>query len=180
MRTFALSFLLMTAIIGSVCFAQNYRCDWNVVGSGGGKMTSASYHAGTTAGQTGAGPMTGTAFLAMIGYWQTEYSVGIAEREPLPTPGSHVTALYAPTPNPFRGRVQLRYSLAAESDVLLEVFDRVGRHVRTLVSGRVPAGRYDITWDAADDRGKAVPRGIYFCRFRADDHAVTAKLMLGE
>jgi hypothetical protein len=44
---------------GSFCFGQSYRCDWSVVGNGGGEMSSGAYRCVATAGQSAAGFVTG-------------------------------------------------------------------------------------------------------------------------
>jgi flagellar hook assembly protein FlgD len=44
-----------------------------------------------------------------------------------------------------------------------------GRRVRSLASGRRPAGREEITWDLLDEAGNRVPAGVYLIRARLDD-----------
>ena len=141
-------------------------------------MSSSNYQVNATAGQTVTGKIESSNFLALIGYWQGDVIIGIQEERPGPRPGGLVTALDVPSPNPFRDRVRLCYSLASESDVRLDLFDRVGRHIRTLASGRAPAGRYDVAWEGTDAQGRTVPHGIYFCRFTASEHTGSAKLLL--
>ena len=55
---FQTAFCILGILCGSICLAQNYRCDWSVVGIAGGHMTDA-YKCGATAGQTAAGLITG-------------------------------------------------------------------------------------------------------------------------
>ena len=59
----------LCAVCGSLGLAQNYKCDWNVVGIGGGDMTGSNYQCGATVGQTAAGFITGPNYWALIGYW---------------------------------------------------------------------------------------------------------------
>jgi len=42
------------------------------------------------------------------------------------------------------------------------VFDVRGRIVRRFDDHLAPAGPYAIAWDGRDDRGTAVPAGLYF------------------
>jgi len=73
--------------------------------------------------------------------------------------------LYRPTPNPFRDRSRLAYSVPAEgAPVTIEVFDVTGRRVRELVRAHQPGGRHEMEWDGRDGRGRAVPAGVYFTR----------------
>jgi flagellar hook assembly protein FlgD len=89
-----------------------------------------------------------------------------------------VTHLYSPFPTPFVRGVAIRYSLAAEGRVTLRVHDLTGRVVRTLADGTMRPGRYSLSWNGADDRGREQARGVYFCRFAAGDYRATEKLVL--
>jgi hypothetical protein len=160
----------------SVAIAQNYMCDWSVVGIGGGDMTGA-YKCGFTAGQTAAGQLTWTPYWALIGFWQPEGQTGVREQAYSPS-GAFVTRLYAPQPNPFGAHLAIRYSLAAEGRVALRVHDLTGRVVRTLCASSMKRGAYCVTWNGTDDRGRELARGVYFCRFTAGDYRATEKLVL--
>ncbi|MEJ5390120.1 MAG: hypothetical protein WHU95_00010 [candidate division WOR-3 bacterium] len=75
-----LSICLLFITFCSVTVAQPYRCEWQVVAIGGNEMAG-SYRLGSTAGQTAIGRLTGTNLLALIGFWQTDLAVGIAEEQ---------------------------------------------------------------------------------------------------
>lgn len=169
---------LCLATLVSAASAQDYRCDWNVVGIGGGDMAGSAYKCGATAGQTAAGFITGPNYWALIGFWQPEGQVGVREPAQGQSIGPLVTRLYSPQPNPSRSHVALRYSLAAEGHVELRVHDLTGRVVRTLVSGVTRPGRHTVGWNGTDDRGRELARGVYFCRFTASDYQATEKLVL--
>jgi hypothetical protein len=164
----------------SLSFGQSYRCDWSVVGMGGGEMSSSAYKCGATVGQTAAGQVTGTQYWALIGFWQTEGQVGVREQAYSPSQGPFVTRLYVPKPNPFRAALAIRYSLAAEGRVTLRVHDLTGRAVRTLADGVMRPGRYSARWNGTDDRGRVLANGIYFCRFVAGGNAATRKTVKAE
>ena len=158
--------------------AQPFRCDWSVVGSGGGEMSSAAYRCGATAGQTASGEASSSRFLAFIGFWQADYQVGTGEERPLPGPGSLVTRLEAIAPNPFADRAAIRFTLDAGRRTLLQIHDLSGRVVRTLLASGVERGAYSLVWDGRDDAGRRLAPGIYFCRFTAGDVCTTGKLVL--
>jgi hypothetical protein len=174
---FQTAFCTLGILCGSICLAQNYRCDWSVNGIAGGEMTGA-YKCGSTAGQTAAGFITGSNYWALIGFWQSEGQVGVREQTYSPNQGPLVTRLYAPQPNPFRAHLAVRYSLAAEGLVTLRVHDLTGRVVRTLADGVMRPGRYSLTWSGTDDHGRELARGVYFCRLTAGDYRSTEKMVL--
>jgi len=161
----------------SLGVAQKYKCDWRVNGIAGGDMTGA-YKCGATAGQTAAGQLTGPDYWALIGYWQSEGQTGVREQAYSSNQGPLVTRLYAPRPNPFRSALAIRYSLSATGRASVRICDLAGRVVRTLFNSEQQPGRYSVTWNGADDRGRELARGIYFCRFTAGDHRATEKLVL--
>jgi hypothetical protein len=91
-------------------------------------------------------------------------------------PGLFVTAVSGPPgdmppriallgngPNPFQGRTTIRYSLAARSDVALEVFDLQGRRVARQVIGTQGAGPQHAVFE----RDK-MSSGLYLYRLVVD------------
>jgi hypothetical protein len=71
-------------------------------------------------------------------------------------------------PAPFRERTTLTFDLAAAGEARLEVFDVRGARVRTLAEGRWNAGRHTVTWSGEDDRGRALPPGVYLARLQSN------------
>jgi hypothetical protein len=54
-----------------------------------------------------------------------------------------------------------------------------GRLVAVLFDDWVTRGVHqEIVWDGVDDRGRAVPSGVYFCRAVVDGRAESTKLVL--
>ena len=69
---------VLCVFCGTFAVGQNYKCNWSVVGIGGGEMTG-NYKCGSTVGQTAAGRITGANYWALIGFWQTEGQTGVRE-----------------------------------------------------------------------------------------------------
>lgn len=70
-------------------------------------------------------------------------------------------------PNPFRATASnspttLRYSLPARALVTATIYDILGRRMRQLRQQTEEAGEHTLIWDGKDDRGAALPSGIYF------------------
>ena len=72
-------------------------------------------------------------------------------------------------PNPFVEKTTIHFNLPQRGEVRVEIVDVLGRHVRTLQNGTLPAGRHELTWDARDDRGLPVPSGTYLTVVRERD-----------
>jgi hypothetical protein len=87
--------------------------------------------------------------------------VAIASAQPQ-TP--RATTFAAPAPNPFDRATALSFSLAQGGPVELAIFAIDGRRVRTLVKESRAAGVYQLSWDGADDAGRAVPAGLFYAR----------------
>ena len=63
-------------------------------------------------------------------------------------------------PNPFNISTSISYVLPEDSFVKLNVYDLLGREVRTLVNGIQMKGNNRIYWDATTDTGELVSAGI--------------------
>jgi hypothetical protein len=92
-----------------------------------------------------------------------------AERSSLP----RVCRLYQNHPNPFNPTTAIDFDLNADHHVELAVYNVLGERVRTLCSGRLPAGSHRIEMDARD-----LAAGIYFCRLQAGSFTETCKMVL--
>lgn len=88
-----------------------------------------------------------------------------------------VTRLYPPFPNPLRGASTVRFDLARDADVKLEVFDLSGRRVGTLADAAFAAGSYSVRWDGRLPSGRRAGAGLYFVRM-SDGPSVLATVRL--
>jgi hypothetical protein len=77
-----------------------------------------------------------------------------------------VYALDQNYPNPFNPSTKIRFSLAADSKVILTVFDILGQEVVRLISSNLSAGSHDINFNAASAAG-GLNSGVYFYRIDA-------------
>ena len=76
-------------------------------------------------------------------------------------------------PNPFNPSTTIGFKLAADSHIIVSVFDVLGRKVATLTDQPYSRGTYQITWDAS-----AVSSGQYIYRMEADGKLIGAKAMV--
>jgi predicted GH43/DUF377 family glycosyl hydrolase len=81
-------------------------------------------------------------------------------------------------PNPFNPTTTIEYDCSTASDVTLDIYDLSGRRVKRLVHQKQNAGRYRVTWQADDERGRSVPAGLYFARLHTGEFQHSIKLTL--
>jgi hypothetical protein len=81
-------------------------------------------------------------------------------------------------PNPFNPSTAIEFTLPRPGQVTLEIYDIVGRKVRTLVSEAVSVGTKRVIWDGCSADGTTVASGIYFYRIKANDFSETRKMLL--
>ncbi|MCF7803091.1 MAG: DUF362 domain-containing protein [Candidatus Marinimicrobia bacterium] len=67
-------------------------------------------------------------------------------------------------PNPFNPSTNIRYELAEDSQVVLEVYNLAGQKVQTLVNRRQHTGVYTVNWDGLISSGQMAPSGTYLYR----------------
>jgi len=81
-------------------------------------------------------------------------------------------------PNPFNLSTKIEFGLKNPGFVSLNIYDVLGRKVRTLVSQDLPSGYKSVLWDGKDDKGLEVASGIYFYRIQAGDFAESKRMLL--
>ncbi len=74
-------------------------------------------------------------------------------------------------PNPFVEGVVVRFEADGASGV--EVYDVLGRRVRTLPVEEARAGRQEVRWDGLDAAGRPVAPGLYVVRVQAGQGVLT-------
>jgi len=82
-------------------------------------------------------------------------------------------ALRQAYPNPFNPTTSIGFDLPKESNVVLKIHNILGQEVATLVSERLPAGRYRRQWHAT-----GLGSGVYFYTMHAGEFVRTHKLLL--
>jgi hypothetical protein len=75
-------------------------------------------------------------------------------------------------PNPVVGNTTISFGVPAESGVELAIYDVLGRKVRRLMRGRIPAGEHHVVWDGKDESGARVSPGLYYYRLMAPGRSI--------
>jgi len=76
-------------------------------------------------------------------------------------------------PNPFNPSTKIKYSVPQISNVVIKVFDVLGKEIKTLVKEEKSVGTYELTWYAEN-----LPSGVYFYQLKAGDFIQTKKMIL--
>lgn len=80
-------------------------------------------------------------------------------------------------PNPFNPETRIRYYLPEPAKVHLEIFDPLGRRIRTLLEQEQAAGFHDVIWDARNDAGQPVASGVYLYRLQTPNRSLVRKMV---
>ncbi|MHB9029618.1 MAG: cohesin domain-containing protein, partial [Candidatus Latescibacterota bacterium] len=80
-------------------------------------------------------------------------------------------------PNPFNPSTVIDFTLPEPGHVTLNVYDMLGRNIRTLVSGAYATGQHSVVWDGRDSRGNDVSAGIYVYTIKSGKFSATRKMM---
>ena len=81
-------------------------------------------------------------------------------------------------PNPFNPTTAISFQLSADSEVKLVIYNTAGQLVRTLYSGEMPAGRFELEWDGKNESGEKVASGIYVYELKAGEFVAKRKMTL--
>jgi hypothetical protein len=81
-------------------------------------------------------------------------------------------------PNPFNPSTTIQFTLPKEAVVNLDIYDILGRKVKTLIAGSLPAGDHLAVWDGTENSGAQASSGIYFYQLRAGTLTQTRKMAL--
>jgi len=84
--------------------------------------------------------------------------------------------LYQNYPNPFNPQTTIYYTLEKNGETEMVIFNTLGQKVRTLLKQPQKAGRYETVWDGRDERGQAVPSGVYLLKLQVPDRVAVRKM----
>ena len=90
------------------------------------------------------------------------------------TPAKFV--LHQNYPNPCNPSTTIRYELAEACNVVIEIYNLLGRRMVELVRNYKDAGTKSITWNGADSNGRVLSTGIYFIRLTAGENVLMRKI----
>ena len=88
------------------------------------------------------------------------------------------TKLIGNYPNPFNPETTIRFNVAIESMVSIDIYNIRGQRVKRLLDGFYERGSHTVVWDGRDDSGRELGSGVYFYRMMAGDIVETRRMVL--
>lgn len=98
-------------------------------------------------------------------YSDRQGNVGISEKS--------IPELSQNVPNPCSSQTVIQYTLAVSNDVILKVFDFLGKEISTLVNEKQSAGSHEIFFDC-----RGMSPGVYYYQLTSGDNSVTKKMLI--
>jgi flagellar hook assembly protein FlgD len=81
-------------------------------------------------------------------------------------------------PNPFNPITNIHYLLPQDSFVSLNIYNLMGKKVKTIVNNFQSAGEKYVRWNSTNDDNKNVSSGIYFYTLTTGNFIKTKKMIL--
>ncbi len=81
-------------------------------------------------------------------------------------------------PNPFNPETTFDYQLPEDTDVLVCIYNTLGKRVKTIVDKHQEAGYYTETWRGLNEEGRKVSSGIYLLSIETKEFHSVKKVSL--
>jgi hypothetical protein len=104
---------------------------------------------------------------------QTQNALGFVSVEEEPSATVYSYSLSQNYPNPFNPATVINFSLPAQSNVKVIVYDALGNQIDVIADGVKSAGSHSIKWNAGNNAS-----GIYFYKLEADNFVQVRKMIL--
>ena len=101
--------------------------------------------------------------------------LGIHERPPQ-DPARRISLSIAP--DPIVKHATISYGVPIADNVKLQIYNKAGQSIITLVDEYKYAGSYTVTWNARDTKGANVPNGVYFIRLTCGTMACSENIVV--
>ena len=79
-------------------------------------------------------------------------------------------------PNPFNSKVNLVYEISKPSMINVDIYDIMGRKIKSLVNNYYSSGINSVKWDGTNENNNLVPSGTYFYKVQTSVGIETNKI----
>jgi len=85
--------------------------------------------------------------------------------------------LFQNYPNPFNPQTIITYGLKEPSNVILTIYDNIGREITILVNKHQNAGYHQVVWDGSNFLNQKVSSGVYYYRLKTEKFTSIKKMV---
>ncbi len=90
----------------------------------------------------------------------------------------HVNSISTPFPNPAGTTAAIPFSISAEGNTTVQIFDLSGRCVATLAEQEMMSGEHTLNWDLSSSSGSSVPNGFYTVVVTTPETVMTERIVV--
>jgi hypothetical protein len=80
-------------------------------------------------------------------------------------------------PNPFSESTQIEFELQQPQTIQIEIYNALGKKVKTLAAEKFRTGRHSILWNGRSDTGQKLSAGIYYCKITSNESSFSLQLV---
>ena len=80
-------------------------------------------------------------------------------------------------PNPFNSRTTISFTIPEPGYTKIEIYDIIGRKIKTLISDHLTPGDYHIAWDGSNSANEDVSGGVYFYVLKSNQYRESRKML---
>jgi hypothetical protein len=170
MNKFLFGILIFSIGFLAPAYSQ-YQINNYVFGNGGGVVTNGDNSISSTLGQTFVGMSSNTNFTHYSGYWRSVALLTnvLGEDDLIPIKFE----LLQNYPNPFNPSTNIKYAIAKQTRVRIEVYNILGQKVAVLVNENKSPGYYTVKFD-----GRVLATGFYVYRMQTQEYNSVKKMIL--
>jgi len=86
--------------------------------------------------------------------------------------------LFPNYPNPFNPITTIKFELKKSENVLISVYNILGKEIKILINENLPTGEHIIQWDGKDNKGSPLSSGVFFIQMIAGNFQRIIKAVL--
>ena len=80
-------------------------------------------------------------------------------------------------PNPFNGKLNIRYHISNVSNIYATIYDLSGKVIKSFESEPKYPGQHQLIWDTKNNNGDAVATGLYFISLSSKNRTTNKKVL---
>ena len=111
-------------------------------------------------------------------YWEDSFALTM---EALNISQDNIPARYSlgeAFPNPFNPATTISYEIPNSEFVSIDIYNLMGRHIKSLVNMNQNPGYKTIEWNATNNSNQPVSAGMYIYTIQAGEFLATKKMLL--